>query len=572
MNNGNGRTILLVEDEAILAMDEKMKLEKYGYSVRTVATGEKAVEAVENASDIDLILMDINLGSGMDGTEAAERILKTHHVPIVFVSSHTEPEIVEKTEKITSYGYIVKNSSITVFDASIKMAFKLFEASINIRRHQEDLLAANRQMSLINENLQRSEARLIKSESAVRGKLKAIMEPEGGIDRLELSDIIDSQSIQSLMEDFFGLTGILGAILDTKGKILVAVGWQDICTKFHRCHPITARHCKESDTALTEGVAEGAFKLYRCKNNMWDMVTPLVIDNVHVGNIFIGQFIFEGEEPDVELYRQQARTYGFDETGYLEALARVPRFTRKTVETGMSFYAKVARIVSSLSYSSVKLARTNEERRKAEEKIGNLLTEKELLLKEVHHRIKNNMNTISSLLSLQANSVADQSAVLALQDAGNRIQSISLLYDKLYRSPDYGEMPIGNYLSPLVEEVVANFPAAHNVDIETDFEAFPLDVKRLQSLGIMVNELLTNTMKHAFVGRDGGRIRVSAIRSGARLKISVEDDGRGIPESVSFDKSTGFGLQLVRMLAEQLEGTIRLERGDGTRVVLEFTP
>ena len=86
--------------------------------------------AVEKTPAIDLILMDINLGNGMDGTDAAAIILKDHDLPVVFLSSHMEPEVVAKTEKITSYGYVVKNSSITVLDASIKMAFKLFEAKI----------------------------------------------------------------------------------------------------------------------------------------------------------------------------------------------------------------------------------------------------------------------------------------------------------------------------------------------------------------------------------------------------------------------------------------------------------
>ncbi len=127
MSTGTRKTILLVEDEAIIALSEKTALEKYGYAVRTVISGEKAIEAVRTNHDIDLVLMDINLGSGIDGTEAAEIILEDNDIPIVFVSSHSEREIVEKTEKITSYGYVVKNSSITVLDASIKMAFKLFD-------------------------------------------------------------------------------------------------------------------------------------------------------------------------------------------------------------------------------------------------------------------------------------------------------------------------------------------------------------------------------------------------------------------------------------------------------------
>jgi DNA-binding NarL/FixJ family response regulator len=95
---------------------------------------KKPIEAVVHGKTrIDLILMDINLGPGMDGTQAAEKILEHTDIPIVFLSSHTEPSVVEKTEKITSYGYIVKNSGITVFDASIKMAFKLHKAKTEMR-------------------------------------------------------------------------------------------------------------------------------------------------------------------------------------------------------------------------------------------------------------------------------------------------------------------------------------------------------------------------------------------------------------------------------------------------------
>lgn len=133
------KTILLVEDEAISAMTEKFALEKYGYAVLHVTTGEKAIEAVETIPEIELILMDIDLGSGIDGTQAAETILKSHVIPIVFVSSHSEREVVEKTEKITSYGYVVKNSSITVLDASIKMAFKLFEAYKQVQKRSIEL-------------------------------------------------------------------------------------------------------------------------------------------------------------------------------------------------------------------------------------------------------------------------------------------------------------------------------------------------------------------------------------------------------------------------------------------------
>ncbi|MGE5458678.1 MAG: PAS domain S-box protein, partial [Methanococcaceae archaeon] len=122
------KTILLVEDELIVAMSGKLTLKKYGYNVITADTGEKAIDIFKKDDSIDLILMDIDLGTGIDGTEAAISILKERFIPILFLSSHIEPEIVEKTEKITSYGYVVKNTGNTVLDASIKMAFKLFDA------------------------------------------------------------------------------------------------------------------------------------------------------------------------------------------------------------------------------------------------------------------------------------------------------------------------------------------------------------------------------------------------------------------------------------------------------------
>ncbi len=124
------KNILLVEDNTIIALTVKYELENYGYEVFTAHSGEYAVETIKNNADIDLILMDINLGYGMDGTEAAQSILEIRDIPIVFHSSHTDLEIIENTEKISSYGYVVKNTGITVLDTSIKMAFKLFKSKI----------------------------------------------------------------------------------------------------------------------------------------------------------------------------------------------------------------------------------------------------------------------------------------------------------------------------------------------------------------------------------------------------------------------------------------------------------
>ena len=172
---------------------------------------------------------------------------------------------------------------------------------------------------------------------------------------LTLADIIDRQAFQTIMEDFYSLTNISNAIIDTSGEVLIAVGWQDICVQFHRLNPVTLKNCLESDLLLTNGIPKGEFRAYRCKNNLWDMATPIEVEGRHLGNVFLGQFFYDDEMPDRELFRRQARQYGFDEKAYLEALERVPRWSRENVRAVMKFYAGITDLISSLSYGKSRL-------------------------------------------------------------------------------------------------------------------------------------------------------------------------------------------------------------------------
>ncbi|MGE5798283.1 MAG: PAS domain S-box protein, partial [Ignavibacteria bacterium] len=137
------KNIFLAENEAVIAMVLLRQIRKAGYNVIHTYCGEDTVNIVKTAQpSIDLILMDINLGDGLDGTETAQIILKDYDLPIVFLSSHTDPEVVAKTEKITSFGYVTKDSGITILDASIKMAFKLHAANQTIKHTNESLILA----------------------------------------------------------------------------------------------------------------------------------------------------------------------------------------------------------------------------------------------------------------------------------------------------------------------------------------------------------------------------------------------------------------------------------------------
>lgn len=213
------KTILLVEDEAITAMLETEELRHYGYNVVHVLSGEKAVDLVcRKLKPVDLILMDIDLGQGIDGTVAAREILKSRDVPIVFLSSHTEPEIVEKTEKITSYGYVVKNAGITVLDASIKMAFNLHNAHMTIEAQKRDLNAANEELQAAIEELETKNEQLIESERTIQiseeryrhffdnsGTANSIFDTEG---RLVLQNSLSRQYLGAVADEAIGKSAL----------------------------------------------------------------------------------------------------------------------------------------------------------------------------------------------------------------------------------------------------------------------------------------------------------------------------------------------------------------------------
>jgi two-component system, chemotaxis family, CheB/CheR fusion protein len=193
-----------------------------------------------------------------------------------------------------------------------------------------------------------------------------------------------------------------------------------------------------------------------------------------------------------------------------------------------------------------------------------------LLLKETHHRIKNNMGTINSLLSLQANDQIDPAAKTVLDDAAQRLQSMMVLYDKLYRSENYGELSVKEYLPALIAEIVGAFPIAVPVVTDIQVDDFTLSAKILSNIGIIMNELVANSMKYAFGSTERGLIHISAAVDGSKVRFVYADDGAGLPHTVDFEHSTGFGLQLVQLLVRQIGGTIRIDREEGTRYVIEL--
>ncbi len=198
------------------------------------------------------------------------------------------------------------------------------------------------------------------------------------------------------------------------------------------------------------------------------------------------------------------------------------------------------------------------------------MRQKELILKETHHRVKNNMNTVSSLLSLQANRAENLGCKGILVDAANRMQSMQALYDTLYRSENYGRLSVKDFMERLVAQVVKVFYMTPPVRVRCDLQEIALDVKILSPLGIMINELVTNSMTYAFERSANPEIFISAGREGDAVTILYGDNGIGLLDSLTLENSSGFGMQLVASLAGQIGAEVRIERGQGTRYIIRF--
>jgi PAS domain S-box-containing protein len=715
MNASRNKKILLVEDSMITSLAEVMMLEKNGYEVIPVPDGESAVEHALNDRSIDLILMDIDLGKGIDGPTAADLIIKQRDIPIVFLTSHSEREIVDKVRSITRYGFVVKNSGDFVLLSSLEMAFELFEAhkktkesETNFRQLSENINEAFwLSDSLMNKaiylspacweilglepsaypdehwNLMKSihpddqqevieakkkllegggvytgEFRIICDDGSmkwVRGRAHPVLNQSGEIIRfagvaeditlhksvsealfrseLKFRSYIENAPMGIFIADNTGryveVNPIASLGLGFSEDEILQLSIQDIVEPSNM--DIALNHF---ETVMNEGSAVGDI-LFRKKDGriLWAQVNAVklsdtrfmafcqditsrkkaevllfkseermrsIFDSLPIGifqSTLDGRFVYinsaiseilgyksnqelldtvNGSSIADAIYENPHRRVDFvrevsSEPGNWKIFDN--RYRRKD---GTAFDAVLAFCerpdpVSGESFHYGYVIDVTE-KKKAEREIERLLAEKELLLKEVHHRIKNNMSAVSALLYLQSESLNDSAAVSALDDARNRIMSMMLIYDKLYRTSDFTNVVLKDYISNLADEISSTFRIdGRNVSIVKEIGDFNMNSQLIFPIGIIINEIITNAFKHAFPEKRNGVILISIQRYGSAMKLLVRDDGVGIPDSFDIKKAEGFGLNLVNILVKQMNGSLEMIGGNGTeyRIVIE---
>ncbi len=202
--------------------------------------------------------------------------------------------------------------------------------------------------------------------------------------------------------------------------------------------------------------------------------------------------------------------------------------------------------------------------------IRNLLTEKEMLLKEVHHRIKNNMTVIRSLLYMHADTDTLVNCNDVLHDAIAKIDSMGVLYNQLFTSENYQTSSVKEYIHNLLDKIYHIFPEKKHINIEEEIEDFELKPQIIFPLGLLLNELFTNSMKYAFKGRESGIITISLSVTDNHVTLIFRDNGVGIPESTLKNSSKGFGFKLIELLTKQIGGRYRVENNNGTKFIIDF--
>ncbi len=702
--------ILLIEDEIITAKAEKIQLEKYGYTIFHTTTGEEGIHFIaKDEVKIDLILMDIDLGPGIDGTIAAERILNEKDIPIIFLSSHTDPEIVEKTEKITSYGYVVKNSGPTILDTSIKMAFRLFEAKKKEKQSEARyrllfegsiqpivIYDDNAQIKMLNQaaakNLKRPVSECInrplgdfipENHELTVSRIKEVLT------NLKPLYVEDSMTINNetfwfwsviqpvqIPDEINNLVQIISYDITAQKKMewklfeneerykqlhtsaQIGVGYYSLDGKILSFNDVALSHMQMKKEELigkyihdifpknearvyldrinatieTDSVLKFEDKVHLPSGLKWFIsIFSLFKDSVQkkMGVQIISIDITNRKEAEESLieseqrYRTLVNTTPFgieliDKTGKIlysnPAHHKIHGYKdgeligsyvwefiddeQRAIKTKDYFHSIINNPVKpevyflmnktkdgklihiQINWDYIKNTKNEIEaiisivsditdKKLAEEELKRSLKEKEALLKEVNHRIKNNIANISNLLSLQAQSLSNPEAIDALQEAINRVNSMSILYNKILTSGDYREVSIKNYLEELIESILEISSKNNVIEINKEIDNFKLPSNDLFPLGIIINELMTNSLKYAFPN-NRGIISLQVKQLNNHITIKLQDNGVGLPEGFSIQDSKGFGLLLTEMLCQQINAQLSFEVNNGTTWIIEF--
>lgn len=774
MQSGHIIRLLLVEDEPLIALAQKQTLQSAGYEVEHLCRGEDAVARARQDGSFHLVLMDIDLGPGIDGPEAARRILEIREIPIVFLTAHTEREMVDRVRRITRYGYVLKSSGDFVLREAIEMALELFSAHLRTRRELEKNEAILRAIPDLYFVMTR-DGTFVEARSPDPGRLAVPAERVAGI---HLSDLFPPEEVERHLLLYrtclkTGRPQLLEYALESGGSrqiyearlvkldeghllaisrdvtvdrererrdrhanqehLIRKLGFQELVARVSRGFMLVREEIGSTmESALEqlgrffasdrcylvemtpedtlrgryEWTASGVAPTIERINGTPVAKFPWILERVHAGETvritnaadlppeasveremllerdvvsalfiplisgertegYLGFHVTRGERSWTEeehdqmrvlgeilaraLFHAQAQSalarerllmdvlmdrsldyiyfkdrdsrflrasrsmallHGREDPRELVGLTDLDRMTEGDAQARFEQEREIMNSGSSLVdleeedrrpdgsicwHSTSKLPLYDErgeilgifgisrditERMVAREKLASYSREQELLLRELHHRVRNTMNTMRSLISLHAAQINDEQGREIIRDLQTRIMGMISVFDQIDSAADFRSIALPDYLEKLLENLRDAFGRDKGFRLEGSFAPCTVDSRIVFPLGLVVNELVTNSFKHGFGGTKhfSGEewVRISLEDDQDQWIIRVCDNGVGFPPGFDPSRSSGFGMQLIKALTEQIRGSFSVNispastTGSGSECVVRF--
>jgi len=245
---------------------------------------------------------------------------------------------------------------------------------------------------------------------------------------------------------------------------------------------------------------------------------------------------------------------------YLKNIPRLDEMKKTIIRTFSLNIATVNRNIELL-----------EEQKETEKKIRRSLEEKLILVKEIHHRVKNNLQIISSLLHMQTSGVKDSRLLSVLKESEDRVQSMSLVHEKLYQSDLMATIDFSEYINSLAERLISSYSVHNNIALNIESDPLMLSINTAIPCGLIINEILTNAIKYAFPDNHEGIIEIRLKVKNEQINLQISDNGIGLPEDLNLKKIKSLGMKLIQVLTDQIDGELSINRDNGTLYSLSFS-
>ncbi len=588
------RTVLLAEPCACSSRSHAAAIEGHGYAVAMANTAGELLQKAAALPPRSLVLLDVDLGGIMNGFPVACTLLEGRELPIVFLVPDECPEMLDRAQARSCYGYLPRHALGMSLISSLDTAFSLFDVRRKLRQSEDrcrtcierDSPAEQKYRHMLHNapiGIFRSHpnGRFLEVNNALATMLgydspeevlsqvndiaqQIYVDP---VERRPIVEFVQSNRDQAQFhvryyrrngEQWIGRLS-LRAIRDAAGQPETLEGFVEDVTASVTTSERMSQYQPAVESSNQMICAVDRNYRYVFANRAYLDYHALERDQVEGREVrsVIGDELFAATAK-----QQMDRCFAGEHVDF-EAEFEYPVHGRRHMRVR---YSPI--VVESEIDALVVLADDITELVHARAEARRLIDEKDTLLLEVHHRIKNDLNLIESLLSLQAREKSSSAAREALEEASNRVGIMSRIYDNLYRGNNLRAVRLRSLLDGLMQDVLQSF-AIQKVAVHIDVDDVTLPPRRCLTIGMIVNELVTNALKYAYVGVEKPEVRVTVRHESLeRATITVQDNGVGMPDDVATGERSGFGLWMIRALARQHEGEVTAQVQDGTTVTV----